>query len=114
MTDMWGPARDGGVKAHFFQDKKAWRAWLRAAREVVMDWEGFDSWDWHGFSGVRTMGINKLSQEDFYEFSWRLLTFYIRTFISHLGYYPSPMLYPPILAGSHCEAHRRKFATGLM
>jgi len=42
MTDMWGPIRDGGVLSGFFEDKKAWRAWLRAACEVVMDWEGFD------------------------------------------------------------------------
>jgi hypothetical protein len=42
MTDMWGPCRDGGVQPNFFADKKAWRAWLEAARTIVMDWEGFD------------------------------------------------------------------------
>jgi hypothetical protein len=114
MTDMWGPTRDGGVKARFFEDKKAWRAWLHAAREVVMDWDGFDTWDWDGFSNVRTIGINKLSQEDFYRISLRLLIFFIRSFITRLGYYPSPMLYPPVLASPRCESHRHKFATGLL
>ena len=42
MTDMWGPCREGGVKLGFFEDKKAWRLWLRAACEVIMDWEAFD------------------------------------------------------------------------
>ncbi len=28
MMDMWGPIRDGGVNAGFFEDKKAWRVWL--------------------------------------------------------------------------------------
>jgi hypothetical protein len=40
MMDMWGPVRDSGVKPQFFVDKKAWRGWLWAVREVVMDWDG--------------------------------------------------------------------------
>ncbi|KAF8494365.1 hypothetical protein F5888DRAFT_1805539 [Russula emetica] len=31
MTDIWGPCRDGGVKSEFYEDRKAWRAWLEAA-----------------------------------------------------------------------------------
>ena len=82
MTDMWGPIRDGGVKSGFFENKKAWRAWLQAAREVVMEWDGFNKWDWGCFRYVRTMGINKLSQEDFYEFAICFLMFYIYLFVT--------------------------------
>jgi hypothetical protein len=114
MTDMWGPVRDGGVQPEFFADKKAWRAWLWAACEVVMDWDGFDTWDWDGFTDVRTIGINGLLKADFYKFALRLIVFFMRTFITRLSYYPSPMLYPPILAGACYEAHKKKFATGLL
>jgi hypothetical protein len=114
MTDMWGPCREGGVKPGFFEDKKAWRLWLRAAREVVMDWEAFDEWDWEGFTDVRHMGINKLTLNDFARLTVRILTFFIYTFVTRLGYYPSPMLCPPILAGPRCAIHKKKFASGLM
>ncbi len=114
MTDMWGPIRDGGVISDFFADKKAWRAWLRAAREVVMAWEGFDDWDWEGFTDVRNMGINKLSSGDFRRLSIRVLAFFIKSFVTRLGYYPSPMLCPPILANQRCPKHKKKFATGLI
>jgi hypothetical protein len=113
MTDMWGPIRDGGVISDFFADKKAWRAWLRAAREVAMAWDGFDDWDWDGFTDVRTLGINRLSSGDFWRLSIRVLAFFIKTFITRLGYYPSPMLRPPILANQRCPKHKKKFATGL-
>jgi len=104
MTDMWGAFRNGGVKSGFFEDKKAWRTWLRAARGVVMDWEGFDDWDWEGFTDVRNIGIHRLTV--------RILIFFIRSFVTRLGYYPSSMLCPPILANHRCEKHKAKFATG--
>jgi len=63
-----------------------------------MEWEGFDEWDWDRFTDVRNMGINKLPQKDFYKLTICLLTFFIRTFVTHLGYYPSPMLNPLVLA----------------
>jgi hypothetical protein len=113
MTDMWGPMRNGGVKSGFFEDKKAWRAWLRAARDVVMDWEGFDDWGWEGFTDIRSMGINKLSSEDFSKLSVRVLIFFIKSFVTRLGYYPSPMLCPPILGYPRCTKHKKKFATGV-
>ena len=114
MTDMWGPCREGGVKSGFFEDKKAWRLWLQAAREVVMDWEAFNKWDWEGFMDVRNMGINKLTLNNFARLTVCILTFFIYTFVTRLGYYPSPMLCPPILAGPHCAIHKKKFASGLM
>ena len=113
MTDMWGPIRDGGVKSGFFEDKKAWRAWLRAARQVITEWEGFDEWDWEGFTDVRNMGINSLSLGDFHKLTMRVLIFFIKSFVTRLGYYPSPILCPPILANQRCTKHRKKFATGL-
>ena len=113
MMDMWGPIRDGGVISDFFANKKAWRAWLQAACQVIMDWEGFDKWDWKGFTDVKNMGINKLSFYDFRKLAVRVLIFFIRTFVTRLGYFPSPMLCPPILAGHCCEMHKKKFGTGL-
>ena len=112
MTDMWGPIRNGGVLSEFFADKKAWKTWLRAARDVVMEWEGFDEWDWEGLTDVRNMGINKLSAGDFYKLTMRILIFFINSFVTRLGYYPSPILCPPILASQRCPKHKKKFATG--
>jgi hypothetical protein len=113
MTDMWGPTRDGGVTPRFFADKKAWRLWLHAAREVIMDWEGFDDWDWEGFKDVRNMGINKLELHDFRRLAICVLIFFIKSFVTRLGYFPSPMLCPPILANQRCARHKKKFATGI-
>jgi hypothetical protein len=113
MTDMWGPTRDGGVIPRFFADKKAWRLWLHAVHEVIRDWEGFDDWDWAGFKDIRNMGINKLELHDFCKLAVRVLIFFIKSFITHLGYFPSPMLCPLILANQHCTRHKKKFATGI-
>jgi hypothetical protein len=78
-----------------------------------MAWEGFDDWDWDGFTDVRNMGINKLSSGDFWRLSIRVLAFFIKTFVTRLGYYPSPMLCPLILANQRCPKHKKKFGTGL-
>ena len=112
MTDMWGPCRDGRVKSGFFEDRKAWRAWLEAAHEVVMDWEEFDEWDWDSITDIRIFRINNLEAEVFFKLAVRILAFFIHSFITRLGYYPSPMLCPPILAGPQCAKHRKKSATG--
>ncbi|KAF8271548.1 hypothetical protein EI94DRAFT_1698093 [Lactarius quietus] len=45
IAEMWDPS-GGGTDFKFFHNKKVWRTWLWVVREVVMDWEGFDSWDW--------------------------------------------------------------------
>ena len=66
----------------FFKDKKAWRLWLRAVHEVVMDWEAFNEWDWEGFTDIRNMGINKLTLNDFARLTVRILTFFINTFVT--------------------------------
>ena len=63
---------------------------------------------------IRNMGINKLTLNDFTRLTVHILTFFIYTFVTHLSYYPSPMLCPPILAGPHCTIHKKKFASGLM
>ena len=78
-----------------------------------MDWKGFDDWDWRGFTDVRNMRINKLSVEDFLRLTLHVLIFFIKSFVTRLGYYPSPMLCPPILADQRCTQHKKKFATGL-
>jgi len=78
-----------------------------------MDWEGFNEWDWKGFRDVRNMGINKLSFYDFRKLVVRILIFFIRSFVTHLGYFPSPMLHALILTGHCCKTHKKKFDTGL-
>ena len=78
-------------------------------REVVADWDGFDRWDWSDLSKVRTLDINKLSTPDFHKFTVRLLAFFIHSFVTRLGYYPSPLLCPPTFATHSCSKHRKKF-----
>ena len=114
MTDMWGPCRNGGVKPGFFEDKKAWRTWVEAARTVVMDWEGFDDWDWGGFTDVKKLVIRKLDVDDFRRLMEHILIFFIKTFVTRLSYYPSSMLCPLILDGPRCTKYRKKFATRLI
>jgi len=113
MTDMWGPCRDGGVLPGFFQNPEPWRAWLHAAREVTMVWERFDDWDWDGLKDVRNIELSKLPEKESTTLTVRLLTFFINTFVTRFGYYPSPMLCPPILAAHHCAKHRKEFTTRL-
>jgi hypothetical protein len=105
--------RDRGVKLGSFENKKAWRAWLQVACQVVMEWEGFNEWDWEGFMDIRNMGINSLSTGDFHKLTMHVLIFFIQSFVTHLGYYPSPILCPLILANQRCTKHRKKFATSL-
>jgi hypothetical protein len=114
MTDMWNPIRNSAVNSLFFADKKSWRAWLQAVRTVVMDWDSFDDWDWEGFTDVRNMGFKQLSFEDFRSITVRILIFFIRSFVTRLGYFPSPMLCPPTLANQRCTTHRKNFGAGLI
>ncbi len=74
-----------------------------------MDWDGFDSWDWDGISNVRTLNVDSLLGLVFRRLTVHLLAFYIHSFVSHLGYYPSSLLHPPILAVPSCREHGRKF-----
>jgi hypothetical protein len=108
VTELWDMM--GGQPApSFFHNKEAWRTWLEAVHEVVADWDGFGCWDWSGLSKVRTLDINKLSTKGFHKFTVRLLTFFIHLFVTHLGYYPSPLLCPPTFATHSCSKHHRKF-----
>ncbi|KAH9035246.1 hypothetical protein EDB85DRAFT_2143898 [Lactarius pseudohatsudake] len=68
IAEMWDSS-GGNTNFKFFENKKVWRNWLWAVREVVMGWVGFDGWDWGGFSNVRTLSINALSAQDFYRLS---------------------------------------------
>ena len=108
ITELWDPL--GGQPAPgFFHNKTAWRSWLEAVRELVMDWNGFGCWDWSGFSNVRRLDVNKLSTLEFHKFTVRLIAFFIHSFITRLGYFPSPLLCPPTFATHSCCKHRRKF-----
>ena len=108
---MWDPS-GGGVNADFFSNKKVWRSWVWAVRDVIAHWDGFDHWNWGHFSNVQNMGINKLSGSDFHRFTVYLLTFFINSFVKCLGYYPSPLLHPPTFAGHTCTSHQKKFGNG--
>ncbi|KAF8264007.1 hypothetical protein EI94DRAFT_1806339 [Lactarius quietus] len=111
IVEMWDPS-GGGVNPDFFCNKKVWRSWVQAVREVVADWDGFEHWDWGHFSNVRNMGLNKLLGPDFEKFTVCLLAFFIHLFVQCLGYYPSPLLCPPTFAGHTCTNHRKKFGNG--
>jgi hypothetical protein len=111
LAEMWDPI-GGSMDFEFFHNKEVWRAWLRAVRNVVMDWDGFDSWDWGLLSDVKTLGINSLLDPDVHRLTIRLLAFYIQSFVSRLGIFPSPLLRPSIQAVPSCPTHRRKFGHG--
>ena len=111
ISEMWDPIH-GDTDCRFFRNKKAWRIWLFSLREVVMEWDGFDSWDWGGFSDVKTLNIDSLLGPDFRRLAIRLLAMYVHSFVTCLGFYPSPLLRRPLLAVPSCQEHRRKFGHG--
>ncbi len=113
VVEMCNPS-GGGVNPDFFCNEKVWGSWVQAVRGVVADWNGFEHWDWGSFSGVRTMGINELSGPDCHRFTVRLLAFFIHSFVTRLGYYPSPLLRPPTLAAHSCTDHAKKFGNALI
>ena len=113
IVEMWDPS-GGSANSAFFCNKKVWRSWVWAVRDLIADWDGFESWDWGDFSNVKTMGINKLSGPSLFRFTVRLLTFFIQSFVRRLGYYPSAQLHPPIFAGHTCANHRKRFGNGVI
>ena len=114
IVEMWDPSGGSCVNADFFCNKKVWRSWVRAVRDLVADWDGFDDWNWGQFSNARNIGINKLLGPELEKFSVYLLAFFIRSFVQCLGYYPSPLLLrPPTFAGHACAAHWKKFGYSL-
>jgi hypothetical protein len=112
LVEMWDPSA-GCTDFKFFNNKKLWRDWLRTVRNVVQDWDSFNDWNWGGTSNVKTLGINMLPHQDFQRLSVCLLAFYIHSFVSRLGFYPSALLLPPILAVPLCHVHCRKFGCGV-
>jgi hypothetical protein len=108
IVEMWDPS-GGNVNPEFFCNKKVWRSWVRAVRDVVVDWSGFEEWDWDGFSNMRTMRIANLSGLDCQRFTIHLLAFFIHSFITHLGYFPSLLLCPPRYGAHSCRDHTHKF-----
>ncbi|KAH9007812.1 hypothetical protein EDB85DRAFT_2165216 [Lactarius pseudohatsudake] len=113
IVEMWDPS-GGVVNTNFFCDTEVWILWVRAVRDVVAGWGGFDQWDWGTFSKVRTMEISNLSRLDFQKFTVRLLAFFIHSFVTRLGYYPSALLHPPTLTTHSCIRHLKKFGYGLI
>ena len=113
IEEMWDPS-GGSANSTFFHNKKVWRSWVRAVRDLIADWDGFEHWDWGNFSNVKTMGLNKLERPEFFRFTVRLLAFFIQSFVQRLGYYPSAQLHTPIFAGHTCTNHRKKFGHGVL
>jgi hypothetical protein len=110
IVEMWDPS-GGNVNPEFFNDKEVWISWVQGVRGLVADWSGFEHWDWGSFTEVE---IDALSGPDFHKFTVRLLTFFIHSFVTCLGYYPSPLLYPPTLAAHSCANHAEKFGNALI
>jgi hypothetical protein len=71
-----------------------------ASRDFAMDRDGFPD--------VRNMG-SKLSANDFHRITVHLLIFASRRFFTRIGYNPSLMLCPSILADHHFAIHREIF-----
>ncbi|KAN0129458.1 hypothetical protein V8E53_012640 [Lactarius tabidus] len=113
IVEMWDPS-GRSANSTFFCNKKVWRRWVRAVRDLIADWDGFESWCWGDFTNVKNMGINKLLGPEFFKFTVRLLAFFIQSFVRRLGYFPSALLHPPTLAGHTCANHRIKFGNGLI
>jgi hypothetical protein len=113
IVEMWDPS-GGSANSKFFCNKKVWRSWVRVVHDLIADWDSFKIWDWGHFKNMKNMGINKLSGPDFFKFTVRLLAFFIQSFVWHLGYLPTALLHPPILAGHTCANHRIKFGNGLI
>jgi hypothetical protein len=112
LVKMWDPSA-GFTDFKFFNNKKLWRDWLQTVHDVIQDWDGSNDWNWGGTSNVKTLSINTLPHQDFQRLSVHLLAFYIHSFISHLGFYPSALLHPPILTVPSCHVHHQKFGHGV-
>lgn len=112
IMEMWDPV-GGAVNTDFFSNRDMCRSWVGAVRDLVTDWDGFKRWDWHPFSNVRNIQIDKLSGSDLQKFTVSLLAFFVHSFITYLGYCPSPLLHPPTLAAHSCMVHAKKFGYAL-
>jgi hypothetical protein len=108
IMELWDPV-GGAANTDFFSNKDMWRSWVQAVRDLVADWDGFERWDWCPFSNVRNIGIDKLSGSDLRKFTVILLAFFVHSFVTRLGYRPSPLLRPPTLAAHSCMVHAKKF-----
>ncbi len=108
IVEMWDPSGGAEVNPRFFSND-VWKSWVLAVRNVVADWDGFEQWDWGNFSKARTMEIDNLSELGFRKFTVCLLAFFIHSFVTRLGYYPSSLLLPPTLAAHSCIDHAKKF-----
>ena len=113
IVEMWDLS-GGSANSTFFCNKKVWRSWVQVVHDLIADWDGFECWDWGKFSNVKTMEINKLSGSDLFWFTACLLTFFIQSFVWHLGYYSLSQLHPPSLASHTCVNHRKRFGNGLI
>ncbi|KAH9167409.1 hypothetical protein EDB89DRAFT_1998092 [Lactarius sanguifluus] len=117
ITRLFGPSSHEYVDPHFHVNER-WMAWALRLRDIVMGWDGFDRWDWDGLPDVGSLkSLNMLwiwrSMDDIRKFIIRLLAFLIHSFVTRLGYYPSPLRYPPTLNTHSCDDpdHRTKFGT---
>ena len=105
----------GQISSESIENRDSWMTWLCSIRNIVEDWDGFDQWDWGGLSKVRSLDliISELSMEDFQKFTIHLLAFFIHSFVTRLGYYPSGLCYPPTSATHSCSKHCERFGHDL-
>ncbi|KAH9074898.1 hypothetical protein EDB83DRAFT_2312384 [Lactarius deliciosus] len=64
ILEMWDLSGGCSVDPKFFR-KKVWRSWVQAVRDLIVDWDGFEQWDWGGFS-------KKSNEQYLYEFALHL------------------------------------------
>lgn len=112
IAEWWTIYRDKATRCDFSLDNEAWTQCVRVFRDVVKDWDGFNKWDWGTFSEPERVVIRDLSTQDFRRFAVCLFAFYVHSFVTRLGFYPSPFLRPPVLGRHSCADHRKKFAEG--
>ncbi|KAH8993550.1 hypothetical protein EDB86DRAFT_3078589 [Lactarius hatsudake] len=113
FTQLFSPSYHTYVDPHF-HDNERWVAWAFGLRDIVMEWDGFDRWDWDGLPDVeslKSLSMLSICSYDLRKLIIRLLAFLIHSFVTRLGYYLSPLRYPSTLNTHSCDDldHRTKF-----
>jgi hypothetical protein len=108
IAELWTIFWDKSTRSDFSRENDAWTTCVRAFRDIVKDWDGFDRWDWGTFSDPKRVDVTELSMQDFHRFTVCLFAFFIHAFVTRLGFYPSPLLRPPVLSRHCCSDHRTK------
>ncbi|KAH8976535.1 hypothetical protein EDB86DRAFT_3095863 [Lactarius hatsudake] len=86
---LFSPSYHTYVDPHF-HDNERWVAWAFGLHDIVMEWDGFDRWDWDGLLDVeslKSLSMLSICSYDLHRLIIHLLAFLIHSFVMHLGYY---------------------------